>query len=273
MLSQHFCFSLSPKSYLSSFMLLHTIPLKYNYDNIPNNKCVLYYDSTVECHAQEYTIFSALAVCVLVIFILFPTVLLIVYPTRLFRRCVSCCGFRRWHALHMFMESFQGQYKDGTNGTHDFRMMSALFLVFRIVILFQFIIHLYTQGTRCTTNLVCASCIHAITRPYKLNFMNNVDIVILVLLEILIFVTSSSGSPLLTTLKTTYIILGTTLLLLIPHMVLIFFIWHKLAKKTGITKCLKRMCKTLKRCMQATRSTSEAKADVEASHHRRTHSC
>ena len=98
-----------------SFTLFYTFPIRHNYIDIPN-KCVLYYDSTVECHTQDYTIFSALAVCVLVIFIICPTVLLILYPTRLFRRCVSCCVFRRWHALHMFVESFQGQYKDGTNG-------------------------------------------------------------------------------------------------------------------------------------------------------------
>ena len=30
-----------------------------------------------------------------------PTILLILYPTRLFRKCVSCCGFCRWHALHV----------------------------------------------------------------------------------------------------------------------------------------------------------------------------
>ena len=252
-----------------SFMLLHTIPLKYNYDNIPN-KCVLYYDSNIECHAQEYTIFSAIAYCVLVIFIICPTILLILYPTRLFRKCVSCCGFRRWHALHMFVESFQGQYKDGTIGTCDFRMVSALFLVLRIVILFLFTNHhrtsLHTSELQGVL-LACASCIHAITRPYKLNFMNNVDIVILVLLEILIFATSSSGYPLLTTLKTTSltcIIHVTTLLLLVPHMILIFYICHKLAKKIGITQCLKRVCKTLKRCMQATRPTSEAEVDVEA---------
>ena len=82
-----------------SFMLLHTIPFVDNYDNIPDNYCVLYYDSTVECRTQESTIFSATAYCVLVIFIACPTILLILYPTRLFRRCVSCCGFRSWHAL------------------------------------------------------------------------------------------------------------------------------------------------------------------------------
>ena len=36
---------------------------------------------------------------------------------------LHCCiwGFTgAWHALHTFVESFQGQYKDGTNGSHDF---------------------------------------------------------------------------------------------------------------------------------------------------------
>ena len=96
------------------------------------------------------------------------------------------------------------------------------------------------------------------SRQYKLNFMNNVDFVIPFLLDILIFATISSASPLLT-----YIILGTTLLLLVPHMIMIFYICHKLANKTGITQCLKRKYKTLKRHMQATRPTSEAVADVE----------
>ena len=121
-----------------SFTLLHTFTL--NYDNILM-KCVLYFDSTVECHTQEHTIFSAIASCVLLIFIICPTILLILYPTRLFRKCISCCKFRRWYALHMFIESFQGQYKDGSNGTHDFRMVSASFLILRIMILALFVNH------------------------------------------------------------------------------------------------------------------------------------
>ena len=193
----------------------------------------------------------------LVIFIICPTILLIVYPTRLFRKCVSYCGFRRWHALHMFVESFQGQYKDGTNGTRDFRMVSASFLILRIVIMALFLNHHQLPSHTSVLQgvlIACASCFHAITKPYKFNFMNNVDIVILFLLEVLILVTSTSRSLLLT-----YISLGTTLLLLIPHMILIFCICHKIAKKIGITQCLKTF-KTLKRCVQATRPNIEAEA-------------
>ena len=161
----------------------------------------------------------------------------------------------------MFAESFQGQYKDGTNGTCDFRMLSASLLILRILILFLFVNHHRSISHTSLLQgafIAAASCSYAITRPYKLNFMNNVDIVILFLLEILIFVTISSGSPLLA-----YLILVTTLLLLIPHMMLIFYICHKLAVKIGITQCVKRRYKTLKRCVQATRPTSEAEADVE----------
>ena len=160
-----------------SFMLLHTFSLRYN--NIPN-KCFLYFDSTLECHTQEHTIFSAIAYLVLVIFIICPTILLILYPTRLFRKCVSCCKFRWWHALHMFVELFQGQYKDGSNGTHDFRMVSASFLILRILILALFLNHhrLFSHTSEFQgAFFACASCIYAITKPYKLNFMNS-DIVI-----------------------------------------------------------------------------------------------
>ena len=160
----------------------------------------------------------------------------------------------------MFVESFQGQYKDGTNGTCDFRMLSASFLILRILILLLFLNHhrLLTHTSELQGAFIAAAtCIHAITRPYKFNFMNNVDIVILFLLEILIFVTTASS-------LLTFFILGTTLLLLIPHMILIFYICHKLANKIGITQCLKRRYKNLKRCVQSTRPTIEAEADVEA---------
>ena len=88
--------------------------------------------------------------------------------------------------------------------------------------------------------------------------MNNVDIAILFLLEILMLPTSNLTSDYLT-----YSILGSALLLLIPHMVLIFYIFHKLAKKTGITQYLKRKYKALKRCIEAAGHTGQAEADVE----------
>ena len=200
--------------------------------------------------------FAAIAGCVLVLFVFFPTILLILYPTRLFRKCVSCCGFRRWYTLHMFVESFQGQYKDGTNGTRDFRMVSASFLVLRILILVLFLNRhrssSQTSQLQCAA-YVCFTCFYAITRPYKLNFMNNVDIIALFLLEIFSLAISNLTYY-------SWIILGLTLLLLVPHFVLICYVCYALAKKGVITHCLKRK---YDRCVQANRHTNQAETDVE----------
>ena len=69
---------------LSFFKILFvSFTLLYTSSSKALNKCFLYYDPTVECNSQEHSIFSAVAVCVLVIFIVSPTVLLILYPTRL----------------------------------------------------------------------------------------------------------------------------------------------------------------------------------------------
>ena len=248
-----------------SFTLLYPFYIHYNYDNIPT-KFVLYYDPTVEYHTLEYFIFAAIAGCVLAIFIISPAILLILYPTRLFRKCVSCCGFRRWHALHMFIESFQGQYKDGTNGTRDFRMVSASFLILRILILATFLYHrlgFLARGLQCLL-LVCAMCFYAVVRPYKQNYFNTVDFLILALLEVLSFELLSAAFHTPITMFT-YYGLVTILMLGFPHMILIFYICHVLAKKAGITQCAKRRYITLKRaCVLATRHTSEAEADVEA---------
>ena len=246
-----------------SFTLLYTFHIQYNHGDIPS-KCVLYYDSTVECHAQEYTIFSAIAGCVLVIFIICPTLLLILYPTRLFRRCISCCGFRRWHALHMFVESFQGQYKDGTNGTRDLRMISALYLIVRMLTMASFLgtICLFQRNSLWVSaalqciSLIGASGIYAVMRPYKLNIRNNVDYLVLTLLEIF------SAEVLLAVLHVgaslARRVLVSALLFCVPHMVLILYVCYVLAMKAGMTQYLKRI---LKRCVQA---ISLAQKDMEA---------
>ena len=167
-----------------SFTLLHNISVYHNLHHHGNPRCVLYYDPTVECYTLEYCILSAIAICVLVIFVISPTIILILYPTRLFRRCVSCCGFRRLHALHMFVESFQGQYKDGTNGTRDFRTVSASFLILRILYLTMFVNpHRSNPPTSVYACIAFAGAtgFYAVTRPYRSNIRNNIDILILLL--------------------------------------------------------------------------------------------
>ena len=246
----------------ASCMLLHTSYIHYNNSGDIKRKCVLYYNPKIECYGQEYFMLLALAGCVLILFVISPTLLLILYPTRLFRRLVSCCGFRRWHALHTFVESFQGQYKDGTNGTRDFRVVSALLLILRILIIaVSLLSHYYpTSGSpalQCVL-FASASCFYAVVRPYKSNFSNNIDILVLVLLEMMSF---SIIFVALHHENATFTVLVALLLLGVPHMSLMFYSFYGLAKKAGITQCLKRK---YQRCMLSTRCLNQDEADMEA---------
>ena len=97
----------------------------------------LYYDATIEYFGEEHLPYGVLAVFVLLVFILFPLLLLLLYPMQCFQRCLVCCGIR-WHALPIFIDAFQGCYKDGTNGTRDCRYHAAAFLFSRILLVLIF---------------------------------------------------------------------------------------------------------------------------------------
>jgi len=150
---------------------------------------VMYYDPTVEWYSEDHLPFVGVSFCVGLLFIVFPTVLLLLFPTRVFRKCITCCRFRRWHALHTFMEAFQGQYKDGTNGTQDFRMVSALYLIFRIAALLQYFgnqisYDVYVWLTTAVVLAVHSSLFISNIRPYKRDHSNTVDSLLLALLSI-----------------------------------------------------------------------------------------
>ena len=175
----------------------------------------------------------------------------------------------------MFVESFQGQYKDGTNGTHDFRMVSASFLVLRILTMASFMSSLslfhnfYLRISSSYLQYIIfagASCFYAVMKPYKSNFRNNGDVIILALLSI-------TSAHLFTALYHAnipafrYSVLVFTLLLSLPHMVLIFYICYVLAKKTSVPQCLKLKYEKLKGCVLATRSSGNVETDEEAELH------
>ena len=94
---------------------------------------VLFYDPSVKFFHSEHIPYAVLALSVIVVFVLLPPLLLLLYPTRLFRKCLNCCGFQRWDILYLIADVFQGWYKDGTDGTPDYRALSALYMLMRIV--------------------------------------------------------------------------------------------------------------------------------------------
>ena len=137
----------------------------------------LFYDGSLEYFGKDHLPYGVLALVVLVVFGIFPLLLLCLYPCRCFQRCLNCCRLRS-QLLHIFMDAFQGHYKDGTNGTRDCRWFSALYLIVRLSFLIVFST-VYTSRFRLSTYLsilLLLLLLTAIFQPYKSPIDNNIDI-------------------------------------------------------------------------------------------------
>ena len=101
----------------------------------------LYYDATVEYMGPEHRPYAVLAVLVVVIGVLFPLVLLSLYPMQWFQKCLNRCGLNS-PGLQMFMQCFQGYYLDRTDGGRECRYFAAVYPAFRIAAYVMFSITL-----------------------------------------------------------------------------------------------------------------------------------
>ena len=135
---------------------------------------------TVPYFGSEHLPFAILAIVVLSTFIAPPPLLLIAYPTLTFQKTLGCLKVR-WPALHIFVDVFQGCYKNRTDGTNDYRYFAAFYFILRIIMLLVNVCNnLVGLGwTLSTAVLIIGSLLFALLRPYKKNWLNILDSVIL----------------------------------------------------------------------------------------------
>ena len=92
----------------------------------------LYYDATMKFLGPQHRPFAILAILVLLVGILFPLLLLLLYPMQWFQKCLNKCHLNS-PGLQIFMECFQGYYRDRTDGGWECRYFAAVYPAFRIV--------------------------------------------------------------------------------------------------------------------------------------------
>lgn len=149
-------------------------------EKLPNST-VLLYDQSMKFFHSRHIPYVVIALSVISLFVLLPPLLLLLYPTRMFRKCLERCGFQEWAILHMTMDIFQGWYKDGTDGTRDFRPLSAFYMLLRIVVGVTFIFILFTDTDGPGLDYIFGM-LHLFfgiffytARPYKKKWMNHAD--------------------------------------------------------------------------------------------------
>ena len=157
------------------------------------NTTVLLYDPSIRFFHSEHIPYAILALVVIVVFILLPPLVLVLYPTRVFRHSLHLLGFHRWDILHHIMNIFQGWYKDGTEGTRDYRSFSALYLLIRIGFCCLFVTALLQNdfGDRVMILLtlgvlrILLGTILFTIKPHRKTWMSNADGIIFTLFGVM----------------------------------------------------------------------------------------
>ena len=154
-----------------------------------HNKCggwlglFLYQNAKIKFLGPQHMPYACLAIIVFLVGNLLPLALLLLYPMQWFQRCLNRCRLN-CQALHIFMQCFQGYYRDRTDGGRECRYFAALYPAFRIAVFVFFSLHftvLYYVAFIALTIGVTITIVFV--RPYKasFDFYNKMDAVLVLI--------------------------------------------------------------------------------------------
>ena len=213
-------------------LLIFTVPIDSSGNAVGR---FLYYDASYEYFGRDHLPYGVMAILSIFIFILLPFLLLLFYPMKWFQKCLN--HFRlSYLALHTFVDSFAGCYKDGTEpGTRDCRYFAALFLLVRILVysIYQLTPTEYCYGwCGLLFSLFVILCIAA--QPYKplhkkYNIITASTFVIMIMLIIAIMNTNLSFLVIhqATTLSVYVIVILAALPLIYAIVISIEWVWKQ----------------------------------------------
>ena len=167
----------------------------------PSGKSFLTYVSVVD-HSVDYgslyhLSFVISGVLISLIFNILPPLLLILYPIRIFRSCLSKCHLNSI-VLHTFLDKVYACYRNGLDGGRDMRIFSGLYFFLILTAYFTVLLtramNSYLSVSRWfTIGIVLFFTLLAviIAKPYRKTYMNHLDTLLLSNYMILCYVLSS----------------------------------------------------------------------------------
>ena len=120
----------------ATFILLSASNLSYAIFNIFSSnhvyrstgkfyKELLFYDPTITQFSYEHILYSVLALVPFILLVLISSLLLCMYPTRIYGCLSQFVSARKRLAITAFAEAFNNCFKDGLNGTRDYRPLAG----------------------------------------------------------------------------------------------------------------------------------------------------
>jgi hypothetical protein len=91
-------------------------------------------DTRVLYWTDEHIFYGALALAILLTFVFVPSLALSLYPTRCGRKMLSRCSLTTSKDFNRLLNAFQCGFKNGQNGSTDYRTVSAIYIVHRVTL-------------------------------------------------------------------------------------------------------------------------------------------
>ena len=175
---------LSVSHYLLKFAKL------YRGDGEKLHSTVMYYDGNIKYFHKQHLPYAIPAIVIPTLLAILPIILLL-YPTRAFQKCLTRCGVNS-QALRTFVEIFHGCFKDGTNGTRDCRYFAGLYFILRIIV---FLVKMtgWVGIFLSVFFYLFIAVLFAFVQPYKKHLNNVVDPVIFTILAAINILLISHG--------------------------------------------------------------------------------
>ena len=172
--------------YTLCFTQLAAISFKILYSNNNPTEPVFFYDYKQKYFHGWHGLASTFAIVVLVLLIT-ATMYLLLYPFRLFQKCISSAKFNK-DLLISLSDALTGPYKDGTENSWDYRYFAGIHFGVRLVVMVFYYIPLeygfVIYFLEAVTYFFMISAV-VILRPYKKNIHSFTEALLLVSLGLL----------------------------------------------------------------------------------------
>ncbi len=200
---------------------------------------VLYVEPTVNSSNVYKQAYFVPCLLLLMLFVVIPSFLLCLYPTKVCRIATQrICSHRLRNGLFLFMDAFQGHYRNGTDGKRDCRSASGIGFVLRflVCILFGRKWAKYTSHLIATMSilLVGASLFYAHVRPYTKHYVNVIESLLHALAALLLIFFNFTHD------KYHFLNQISMTIILVPSIIFLVIILYKILDVLGIVRIVKK---------------------------------
>ena len=157
--------------YILCYTQLAVVSFKIlSFTHIDSNSTVFFFDANQEYFEGFHALAGSFAILVLLFLILLPTLYIQFYPFKWFHKLLDCLHLRK-QLLISLGDVFTGPYKNGSDNTFDYRYTCGLFLLARLIIMFQLFFAFFEIMFLLS---VCCLCVLALVTLIFCPFQRNI---------------------------------------------------------------------------------------------------